>query len=167
MGGLIYWKLHGTNEEPKQAAPTPPTPSATVATLEEPPPPPPPPVAEEDAGKSQGKSLVRKSAGAGSCGGECVGPSPELQAALRGKAGQVRGCYERALRQNNLLQGRLVVSVRVGSAGQVCSANIVQDGLGDPTVATCVVQRFRAGAFPAPQGGCAEANVPMNFIPKT
>jgi hypothetical protein len=165
MGGLIYWKLRG-GEEPHAAQPPPP-PSTTQATLEEPPPPPPPPVKEEDAGKPPTKSLVRKGGLGGSCSGECGGPSPQLQAALRGKAGQARGCYERALRQNNLLQGRIVLSVRVGPQGQVCNANIVQNALGDPGVASCVVQMFRAGSFPATQGGCAEANVPMNFIPKT
>ena len=165
MGGLIYWKLRG-GEEPKQATPPPPPPSATQAALEEPPPPP-PKLVEEDAGKAPQKTVVRKGGGSFGCGGDCSGPSPQLQAALRGKAGQARGCYERALRQNNLLQGRVVVSVRIGPQGQVCNANIVQNALADPSVAGCVVQMFRAGSFPAPQGGCAEANVPMNFIPKT
>jgi hypothetical protein len=168
MGGLIYWKLRGT-EEPPQAAPTPPPPSATHATLEEPPPPPPPPVVEEDAGSKTTRNVIKGKGGntGGGCGGECSGPSPQLQAALRGKAGQSRGCYERALRQNNLLQGRLVVGVRIGPQGQVCSAGIVQNSLGDPGVASCVVQMFRAGSFPATGSGCAEANVPMNFVPKT
>jgi hypothetical protein len=167
MGGLIYWKLRGS-DEPKQATPPTTPPTATQATLEEPPPPPPPPVLEEDAGAKPQKAVVKsKGGGGGGCGGECSGPSPQLQASLRGKAGQARGCYERALRQNNLLQGRMVVGVRIGSQGQVCNASIVQNALGDPGVASCVVQMFRAGTFPAPQGGCAEANVPLNFIPKT
>ena len=166
MGGLIYWKLRG-GEEPKATAPPPPPPTAP-ATLEEPPPPPPPIVEEPDAGQKVVKSVVKgKGGGATGCGGECSGPSPQLQSALRGKAGQSRGCYERALRQNNLLQGRLVLNVKIGSQGQVCNANIVQNGLGDPGVASCVVQMFRAGSFPAPGNGCAEANVPLNFVPKS
>jgi hypothetical protein len=165
MGGLIYWKLRG-GEEPKAVTPPPPPPTAQ-ATLEEPPPPPPPVIEEPDAGQKVVKTVVKKGGGGVGCGGECSGPSPQLQSALRGKAGQSRGCYERALRQNNLLQGRLVLNVKIGSQGQVCNANIVQNGLGDPGVASCVVQMFRAGSFPAPGNGCAEANVPLNFVPKS
>ena len=39
--------------------------------------------------------------------------------------------------------------------------------LGDGTIASCVVQMFRAGTFPPPQGGCVDAAVPMNFVPKS
>jgi hypothetical protein len=90
-----------------------------------------------------------------------------LRSALAAKAGQARGCYERALRQNTMLQGRLVVNVRVGPQGQVCSAGIGQNALGDPGVASCVLQMFRAGTFPPAQGGCVDTAVPMNFVPKT
>ena len=66
-----------------------------------------------------------------------------------------------------MLQGKIVVSIRVGPSGQVCSANIASNSVGDPGVASCVLGMFRSGTFPAPEGGCVDAQVPMNFIPKS
>jgi outer membrane biosynthesis protein TonB len=164
MGGLIYWKVKG-EDEPKPVATTPP-PVSAPPVFEAPPPPPPPIKDEPDAGKK----VVRvgaKGVGGGACGGECKGTVPAgLNGALRAKAGAARGCYERALRQNAMLQGKIVVAVRVGAQGQVCSANIVSNS-GDPGVASCTLGMFRSSALPPPNGGCVDVQVPMNFVPKT
>jgi hypothetical protein len=170
MGGLIYWKVGGSGEEPKAQKPTPAASITQAAALEEPPPPPPPPDEEADAGKATEKTIVKKTGGGGGggCNAVCeVEASSQLQAALRAKAGLARGCYERALRQNSMLQGRLRVGVKIGPAGNVCAANVVSNELGDPGVASCVIQMFRSGSFPAPGKGCVDAQVPLNFQPKT
>jgi hypothetical protein len=165
MGGLIFWKLRG-KEEPKPAEP--PVASQTPEPVLDAPPPPPPTI-EADAGKQE---VVRRKGAqrpaSGGCNGECTGAdSFQLRSALSSKAGQAQRCYERALLQNSTLQGRLAVSVRVGSNGQVCSANIASNALGDVGIASCVLNLFRSATFPAPQGGCVDTVVPMNFVPKT
>jgi TonB family protein len=76
-----------------------------------------------------------------------------------------RRCYEKALDHNRELKGRIVVSVRVGAAGQVCSANIASNGTGDPALGACVAQKYRTARLSAPQGGCVDAEVPLNFVP--
>lgn len=165
MGGLIFWKMRGSDPKPQptETAPPPPTPTQV---FEQPPPPPPPPPPVEDAG-TKPITKVGGPVGAGACGGECKGTaSGALQSALASKAGASRGCYERALRQNATLAGKLVISVRIGPQGQVCSAGVASNGLGDPGVASCVVSMFRSASFPAPQGGCVDAQVPMNFVTK-
>lgn len=163
IGGLIFWKMRGSEEKPVATAPPPA--STPEIKLEAPPPPPPPPPPEEDAGKKpNGKKFVGNPTGG--CAGPCTGDSAMTRAGLSGKAGQARGCYERALRNNNTLSGRLTMSVRVGPQGQVCSANVASNTLGDPGVASCVAQMFRSSSFPPPQGGCMDAQVPMNFVPK-
>jgi outer membrane biosynthesis protein TonB len=167
MGGLIWWKFRG-GEEPKPNDPPPVASTPPQPTLDEPPPPPPPPEVTPDAGK---KTVVKRGGGGrvtGGCGGECEGQAgASLRSALAGKAGASRRCYERALLQNATLQGRMVVGVRVGPQGEVCSANITQNGIGDPGLANCVVGMFRSSTFPAPQGGCVDTQVPMNFVPKS
>jgi hypothetical protein len=97
------------------------------------------------------------------CGGQA---GPELRAALVAAAGRARSCYAAALLRDRRLAGSLTVSVRVGLGGQVCSAAVHDDRLGDPAVASCVTRLFRAGWFPEPNGGCVDAVVPMNFVPK-
>jgi TonB family protein len=168
MGGLIYWKLSGDEE----TTPPPPPPVATTTApkvFDEPPPPPPPPdEPEADAGAPKQTKRGGVASTGGGCGGPCNGQaSGTLKAQLGAKASQARACYERALRQNAHLQGRMRLSVRIGPAGNVCSASITSSELGDPGVASCVVQIFRSSSFAAPQGGCVDAEVPMRFEPKT
>jgi hypothetical protein len=163
IGGLIFWKMRGSEEKP--VATPPPTSTPEIKLEAPPPPPPPPPEVEEDAGKKpNGKKFVGTPTGG--CAGPCTGDSALTRSGLSGKAGQARGCYERALRNNNTLSGRLTMSVRVGPQGQVCSASVASNTLGDPGVASCVAQMFRSSSFPPPQGGCMDAQVPMNFVPK-
>lgn len=165
IGGLIVWKVTGTTEPPKESKPVTSTPPAPPV-MDEPPPPPPPPVVEEDAGKPEEKKVV-KSGAPGGCAKECTGTATGgLQSALSGRAAQSRGCYETALRNNATLEGTLTVAVKVGPGGSVCSARVVNDGLHDPGVANCVINKFAGSQLPAPQGGCAEVNVPLRFMPK-
>ena len=84
---------------------------------------------------------------------------------LEAKAGQARSCYEHALRQNNLLQGRMSISMKINQSGQVCSSSVKSE-LGDPGVANCVLQIFKSASLPAPSKGCVDAVVPLNFQPK-
>lgn len=172
-GGLVYWKL--SSDQPAEPAETtadaPKTATPPKATLEMAPPPPPPPE-EEDAGAADAEvapsGQKAKKAGRGPCQPPCKGKvTGTLQAALRGRAGQARRCYERALRLNPSLQGRMTINVTVGSNGQVCSASIGSNSLGDQSVATCVVGSFQGAQLPPPQGGCVNAAVPVNFVPKS
>jgi len=167
MGGLIYWKVSDDGD----AQPVTPPPVATVTTtptFEEPPPPPPPPEEPVDAGVEKKPASKRVVSSMGGCNGECTGQATgNFRAQLSAKAAQARPCYERALRQNSHLQGRMKVSLRVGPNGSVCSASVTLNEVGDPGVATCVLQMFRSSTFAAPQGGCVDAEVPLRFEPKT
>jgi hypothetical protein len=167
MGGLLYWKFRSSKEEPPAPAATV-APSATAPHFDEAPPP--PPTTTPDAGKAPAptKKHIVSSGGNPSCAAVCKGDAPAgLRAALAGAAGSVRGCYERALRQNQMLQGKLMVAVKIGAQGNACGASLASDTLGDGAVASCVLQKFRSGTFPAPIGGCVDVQVPINFTPKT
>ncbi len=126
---------------------------------------PPPPSGTRPAAGAHPGPVSRGAAG---CFGErCAGAAgPGLRAALQAKAGLVQSCYRSALRDRPGLRGTIAVSVRVGSGGQVCSAAVTGDDLGEPAVSACVTNLFRAGRFPAPEGGCVDVSVPMNFAPK-
>jgi len=171
MGGLIFWKMKsGGGETAKIEAPKP-TAVPEQPVLDEPPPPPPPPVASTDSSAKPdetkpGTKKVGSTAGSpcGVCSGE---PNPGLNGALSGKAGQSRTCYEKALSHNATLAGRMTVAIKINQQGQVCSAGLKTNELHDPMVENCVLQSFRAATFPAPKGGCVDAEVPLYFKPKT
>ena len=161
--GLLYWKLGGKNEAP----PAPPPPAVVKASepvLEEPPPPPPAETPKEEAKPDDTKKKA-VSVGSGACPAVCEGePTPALSEGLRSLAQQAkRPCYERALRQDSTLSGQMTVAVKVDSRGNVCSAGLAESTLGQPSVASCVVQRFRGARLPAPKGGCADVRVPISF----
>jgi hypothetical protein len=47
----------------------------------------------------------------------------------------------------------------------VCSAVVASNDMGSPVVASCAANIFRNASYPAPHGGCVDANVPMSFVP--
>ncbi len=166
MGGLIYWKTRQGAQPPPAVTPSAPVESPAPPELEVPPPPP-PPIEELDAGKEPKTIGPAKRGSAGGCDANCNGTeNPQLRSALASRGAQARGCYERVLRNNAGVEGRLLVSVTIGTQGQVCSVRVTDQGLGDVGVANCVQRMFQSGTFPAPSGGCVYAAVPLNFVQK-
>lgn len=89
-----------------------------------------------------------------------------LQTVIDGNRAQVRNCYERRLRVNNMLQGELKLKLRVASTGQI-SATSISGNLKDHEVVSCVRSLAQHWTFPAPTGGsCAVVQVPFQFSPK-
>ena len=98
---------------------------------------------------------------------KCQGDvTPELESALAFRAKQAHRCYDSALAQDSTLAGKIRISVRVAANGNVCAAGIASNEMSNPNVGNCVANMFRSsGHFPAPRGGCLDANVPISFVP--
>jgi hypothetical protein len=78
----------------------------------------------------------------------------------------VRGCYERALRNNNQLQGKLEMDVRISADGKVTHTR-VHGTLHDPEVAKCVQGLAKQWAFPpVSKAPCAIFSAPFKLTPK-
>ena len=169
MGGLIFWKMKGNAETPKAQEPSPSATQTTAGLDEAPPPPPPIPSdsAAPDATKPAAKKLLSTGGGGGPCGPCSADASPAIVSALHAKGAQARSCYEHALRQNSMLAERMSINLTINQSGQVCSSSVARNELGDPSVANCVLQMMRGGSFPAPNKGCVQVAVPLNFTPKT
>lgn len=111
--------------------------------------------------------VIRGNANLGS--GDSLGGEGEIDAnrvasIIRGQIGGIRSCYERALRNNPTLSGRLDVRFTIGTSGRVTSAS--SSGLAAaPEVGTCVVQRIRGLVFPTPSGGSVDFSFPFTFTP--
>lgn len=160
---LILFKLKGSSGEPPALVATAPLP--TTPALAEPPPPPPPPPVEEHVPEAGVTPVATGTYNP--CGNKCGGSATNaLSTAMSVRAGAARPCYERALRLNSALSGKLMVNVRVDPNGNVCGASVSQDGIHSPEVTNCVLGMFRSAKFPAPSGGCLEVNVPLSFVPR-
>ncbi len=120
---------------------------------------------EPDAGPRV-RYVTRYVGGGGSW--DCAGsiPPQAAQAALAQNNLQFRNCYERRLKVNNQLEGRVNVRMRVDRTGQV-SAVSVGGTLRDGEVLSCVRGIANRIRFPAPTGGsCAVVQAPFNFTPR-
>ena len=158
---LIFFKLKGSREAPAPLA----LPTVTTPTLAEPPPP--PPMASEQPAVVDAGATPTVVGTYNPCSAKCSGSgNTAISTAISARAGAARPCYERALRVNSALQGKLMVSVRVDPQGNVCGASVTQDAIHSPEVINCVLGIFRTAKFPAPSGGCLEVQVPLSFVPR-
>jgi outer membrane biosynthesis protein TonB len=166
VGSLAVWKFGGEEEKKGDAPPE--TPTVVTQPMPDQVLPPPPPIASVvDAGAPEAtKKVAVHSTFCPTCG-SCSGTAaPNFQSIVRGRAQAAQRCYEKALAQQEQLQGKLSVSLCVGVGGGVCSASITSDSLGSPLVSQCVLNIFRATTFPSPKNGCVDAQVPLNFVPQ-
>ena len=162
--GLLLWKSCD-KPQPVVNVPPPPPPSNTFALKVDDVPPPPP--IEPDAGPEVKPISTAARLGdpcsVKSCSGETT---PELVSALAFRAKQAHRCYDTALANDSSLQGKIQISVRVASNGNVCNAGVVNSDSSMGNVASCVANTFRtSGHFPAPKSGCVDAQVPIAFVP--
>ncbi len=163
---MVWFKFRGGDAPPQKPV----IQSVTLPTSQ--PPiidiPPPPEIDAAVAEEQDAGSKPKVSSGNPACGGKCSGDaSSELRTALSSTAAASRSCYERALRSNTMLQGRLTVAVRVASNGSICSATVTNDTLKSQEVTSCVAGLFRGRGFPPPTGGtCVDVNIPLSFTPR-
>jgi outer membrane biosynthesis protein TonB len=90
----------------------------------------------------------------------------QLSQVIRGQPSkQVQTCYERALKDDNLLQGSMKVLLTIGSSGGVRAVS-VSGSLDDPQVYNCVKRVAKTWTFPKPENGCVRTEVPFQMMPK-
>ena len=165
IGALVIWK---TSQKPRPQvvttiAPPPSTPTANARLDDVPPPPDAPDAGKEDAGPAVTRALQTYGAcEVKSCSGSIT---PELEQALAYRAKTAHKCYDAALSQDNSLQGKVQISVRIAANGNVCNAGVVSSDTGLSGVASCVAGFFRGSHFPNPKSGCVDTAVPLNFVP--
>lgn len=78
---------------------------------------------------------------------------------------QVQTCYERRLKDDNLLQGSMKVLLTIGASGNVRTVS-VDGSLDDPMVFACVRRVAKTWKFPEPKGGCVRIAVPFQMTPE-
>ena len=75
----------------------------------------------------------------------------------------VTSCYERELKKNPKLAGKVTVQFTIGTVGRVTSAKITVNSTGSSAVGNCIKQRISMWRFPRPQGGDVTVAYPFVF----
>ena len=77
----------------------------------------------------------------------------------------ISSCYERELKRDRSLHGRLEVRFTVGTRGQVTDADAGDDELHDSNVTDCVLRQVRRWVLPAHPSEEVEVSYPFVFSP--
>lgn len=88
----------------------------------------------------------------------------KINAIIKSKQKALQDCYERELRKNPNLSGKIVVRFTIGEDGKVSDVRIESDTMGNPDVADCILSRIRRWIFPKPDEGTVTVSVPFVFI---
>ncbi len=172
VGAAVLWFLFkGCEGEPEANAPEPP-PAAEAPPREQFAPELEIPELEEDAGTDADAAPTEPDSGSRSakrpsewtCNGSLE--ASQIRNVINGPPRkQVQTCYERRLKDNNLLQGSMQVLLTIGGSGRVRAVS-VEGTLNDRQVYNCVKRVARSWKFPKPVGGCVRTAVPFQMTPK-
>src|SRR3954454_14662218 len=82
---------------------------------------------------------------------------------VRSRLGAIKACYERGLKRNPNLSGKVVIHWTITQAGTVSGVDVEQDTMGDAEVASCIKSLVARWRFPAPSGGSVDVSFPFVF----
>jgi len=89
----------------------------------------------------------------------------EIERVFDRNKGAIYALYNRALRQNPALEGKLVLRLTITPDGRVASCEVVSSELGDPELEQKLVQRVRLFQFEAKDVETITTTKPIDFFP--
>lgn len=111
-----------------------------------------------DVGTSGGGKVALAGKGDAKVTGQVSTAAPEVDSAdvdraalsryIRDRLGAIRGCYERELKRNPGLKGKVVIRFNITPAGRAGDVRIEENTLGSPEVASCIQGLMRSWIFP-------------------
>jgi TonB family protein len=82
---------------------------------------------------------------------------------VRARIGAIKACYDRALKRNPNLSGKVKIRWTITAAGTVSAVEIEEDSMGDAEVSSCIKGLVSRWRFPAPSGGSVDVVYPFVF----
>lgn len=96
-----------------------------------------------------------------------AGPLPKevVRRIVRANFNKIRFCYDKALKSNPAVAGKLVMKFTVDTAGKTKDVTVADGTISDPDMRSCVTGAFAAMSFPTPDGGEVVVTYPIEFAP--
>ena len=104
-------------------------------------------------------------AGGGSEDGRAARSREEIERVFDQNKGAIYALYNRALRQNPSLEGKLVLRLTIAPDGTVTECEVVSSELGDPDLEQKLVQRVMLFRFEAKDVAPVTTTKPIDFFP--
>lgn len=90
----------------------------------------------------------------------------QIARVMRRQIKALRDCYERALKRNRGLRGKLVIRFEIMETGRTANVDF-DDMLGSSDVISCIRRRAKYWRFPKPEGGSVFVAYPIVFTPSS
>lgn len=88
-----------------------------------------------------------------------------ISGVVQRRLGAIKSCYERELKANPTLAGKIVVQFTIQESGRVGDVKVVSDSTSAPNVGKCIVTQISHFRFPSPEGGSVTASYPFVLQP--
>ena len=98
-------------------------------------------------------------------GGSAGRSEEEIAMVFDRNKGAIYALYERALRMNPMLQGKLVIQFTIASSGEVTRCRVVSSELHDPALEREIVARVMLFRFEPEKVDPTTATKPIDFFP--
>ena len=108
------------------------------------------------------KASQPKQAGSG---GAAARSSDEVEFVFQQNKGPIFNLYNRALRANPMLAGKVVIELTIAPGGQVLAARIVSSELGDEELERKLLLRIKKFKFPSTNAAETTVTYPIDFLP--
>lgn len=115
-----------------------------------------------ESGKKAGAAKAGNSDGAGGA----ARSEEEIRKIMEQHKGAIYSIYNRALRQNPALQGKMVVKIVIDPSGRIVEASLVSSELGDSALEGKILQRIKLITFPASNVARTTLNQTFDFLPQ-
>ncbi|MFO8073676.1 MAG: AgmX/PglI C-terminal domain-containing protein [Polyangia bacterium] len=99
-----------------------------------------------------------------SSGGTGMLKQSDVAKVINRRIGAIKGCYERALKRDPSLQGKVTVQFTISGSGRVTNARATSCEVG-AAVCSCITSSFKRFRFPPPEGGSVTFQMPFLFTP--
>ena len=71
-----------------------------------------------------------------------------VQATIRRRMGALQSCYEKSLRSQSALKGKITFTIMISTSGRVVKVSVEGDTLGDSTTLSCCKAKIKGWRFP-------------------
>lgn len=115
-----------------------------------------------EAGKKTGQATAGNSNGTGGA----ARSEEEIRKVMEQHKGAIYSIYNRALRQNAALQGKMVVKIVIDPNGRIVEATLVSSELRDPDLESKILSRIKLISFPASNVVRTTINQTFDFLPQ-
>jgi hypothetical protein len=79
---------------------------------------------------------------------------------------QLQVCFERALKRDRSIQGKMEWQWVLTTRGEIVDLNLVSSTIRSPQMTNCVKEKILSWRFPKPKKGSIEITYPFFFTPK-